>query len=106
MATMTKAPEYYGWYWNRNPNFSGWQPWSPDATVAVYKSTTGLNFMEALFLAELPAAGTSFTSVTAEMSLKNMRGQNVPGGSDATPTSSFKSPRASATDFQTRPGPI
>ena len=85
MATMTKAPEYYGWYWNRNPNFSGWQPWSPDATVAAYKSTTGLNYMEALFLAELPTAGTSFTSVTAEMSLKNMRGQNVPGGSDATP---------------------
>lgn len=85
MATMTKAPEYYGWYWNRNPNFSGWQPWSPDATVAAYKSTTGLNYMEALFLAELPAAGTSFTSVTAEMSLKNMRGLNVPGGSNATP---------------------
>lgn len=85
MAIMTKAPEYYGWYWNRNPSFSGWEGWYADSSVNAYLSETGLNYREALFRAELPTSATAFTAVNVEMSLKNLAGVDITGGASSVP---------------------
>ena len=74
MATMTKAPDFYGWYQNSNPNWTGWTPWYTGAELTAYLSNAGVNYRSPVFRLDLPTASTPFSSVTAEMQLENVNG--------------------------------
>ena len=79
MATMTKAPDFYGWHSQRTNPWSGWTVWYTGAEVAAYLSDQGVNYQEPAFRADMPLPSVAVSSAYIEMAFMNVWGRNTSG---------------------------
>lgn len=68
MATMTKAPEYYGY--RTRSGWSGWRGWNPTASESFYKNGS-LGYRDIQFRYDIPFQGMTITAVAVDVTLMN-----------------------------------